>query len=140
VIAAALIESRRRTELAAEQKKIYVQIQTGERHHEPEVPKFPAAAVCAISFCSFARLSLEQLIHKLLAVAEIGPLDKLECVSQVKETAARIQVEHPKRTDYAKSFAARDPHPLAVIHDQQIGCKRFRQCERGSFSIVEALQ
>jgi len=84
---------------------------------------------------SFAILLIEQLIHDLLAVAEIRSLDLIECISQVKESSACTQGKHPKRSDHAKSFVARYPHSIAVIHEQQIGRKRSCQSERGSLSI-----
>jgi hypothetical protein len=50
------------------------------------------------------------------------------------------QVEHPKRTDYAKPFALPNPYAVAVIHEHEIGRKRSSQDERGFFAIVEPLQ
>ncbi len=80
-----------------------------------------------------ALLLVQQLVHYLLAVAEIRALELSEGIRKVDQAAPCCQTKDTECTRNIEPFAERDNGSLTLINQDEISVERQRECDGGSF-------
>jgi len=71
-------------------------------------------------------VSIKQLVHYLLAVAEIRALESSEGIREVDQAAPRCQTEDAKRAGNVEPFAERNGGSFPLIDQDEIRVNRQR--------------
>ena len=82
----------------------------------------------------------QQNVQQVLAHVKVGRTEGGECRWEIYQAALCGAIENPERTRDLEPLCASRGNPVAMVHQQQVGLDRGRQCDGCTFAVVEGCE